>query len=285
MPTSEPGARRASRPRPRTDRARPLRLPPQRRLLLERLGNPGRGRAARAARAGHRRRRAAAARRRRAGQSPGPAGAACNRCSAAVPAAACSTPPDRAAAACTPGAAPTPSRSPAGSSRGSPCTIRAAPSRRCRTCAPPPGSGCVDPALLVLAPLPRARGDLRRPRRAPRAAAGDEHAPAPRLGRLVGVGNAGARRVRAQRGTRDTCSATCSRCGPMRARWTRRRRGHSPPGSPSWTPDDAASTTTRDGCRIRRSTRIVRAAAPVGLAVPPPIASVAGARAGARARR
>ena len=57
----------------------------------------------------------------------------------------------------------------------------------------------VDPALLVLAPLPRAAASLRRPRRAPLAAAGPEHAPAARLGRAVGVGDAGARRVRAQR--------------------------------------------------------------------------------------
>ena len=75
-------------------------------------------------------------------------------------AAACSTPPDRAAAACTRGAAPTPSPSPAGSFPGSPCTIRAAPSRRSRTCVRRRRIGSPIPALLVLAPLPRAAASL-----------------------------------------------------------------------------------------------------------------------------
>ena len=139
----------------------------------------------------------------------------------------------------------------------------------------------LDPALLVLAPLPRGAAtfdglDVRRalpPALSPRRLL-DWDA-------LVCVGGAGARRVRAQRAPQDVlprpdraadaCAAldggarSARRAGSRRGRRTRRHQR--PRGGP-----------------IRPSTRIVRASAPVGLAVPPPVAGV-GAPAGARAPR
>ena len=266
MPTSEP-RRRRQRPRPRADRTRPLRLPPQRRLLLERLGDPGRGRPARAPRAGDRRRRSPAARRRRTGRSPGPAG---GHAIGARPPLRPLRVPHRRTVRLRPARVGRRRRQ-AGRLPAVSLDRRARSARHFRVAVVRVSGGAGSARRSGAAGAGAAaahRGVVRRPRRAPIAAAGAEHTPAPRLGRAVGLGDAGARRVRPQRrtggravgpaGLRTHAQRWTAAQGPLAA-WIASWTPDAPRSTARWLPDPALDA-------------IVRASAPVGLAVPSPIA-------------